>query len=374
MRIAYVSTMSRSPWGACEVLWTQSAAAALAHGHQVLASIYDWGQLPPAIAGLQTHGAQLHLRPRDRWSRRSALLSRLRGTFDALESFAPDVVCINQGGTYDISRSGGIEVLNGMLDRSRIPYVLLCHCEQPAPPQRRLARARSLFQKAAVVGVLADRLRVLSERDLQIPLPNARVFHNPVNLPRIELLPWPHGDTLQLAFVGRLEAVKNPALLIDVLADDTWRTREWRLSLYGAGEDCVALQEQVRRAGLTERIRFAGYATDISAIWATHHALLLPSNLEGVPLALIEAMLCGRPAIATDVGGISEWLEEGVSGFLLPVADAGSLAAALERLWSSRNRLETMGHEAHTRTIAKRDPNPAGTLLGWLEHSASAQP
>lgn len=372
MRIGYVSLMARAPWGASEALWVQAAAAALGRGHEVLASTYDWDELAPAIAGLQQRGARIDLRSRDRWSRRSALLSRLRGTFHALESFAPDVICINQGGTYDVSRSGESEVLHRMLARPGIPYVLLCHCEQPAPPRHRLSCTQEVFARAAVVGLLADRLRVLSEQHLQIPLPNARIFHNPVNLQHIEALPWPGSDTVRFAFVGRLEAVKNPALLVEVLAGGLWRARDWHLSLYGAGEDRAELEERVRHASLGARIHFAGYAPDIRAIWATHHALLLPSRLEGVPLALIEAMLCGRPAVATDIGGVAEWLEEGVNGFLLPAADASSLAAALERLWSNRGRLESMGHEAHVRTTAKRDPDPAGTLLGWLEQAAVA--
>ena len=51
-------------------------------------------------------------------------------------------------------------------------------------------------------------------------------------------------------------------------------------------------------------------------IWAEHHALVLPSRFEGMPLVVVEAMLCGRPCIVTDVGGNAELIRDGINGFL----------------------------------------------------------
>lgn len=381
MRIAFVSVMAGSPWAASEVLWAETAALALSEGHDVLVSTFDWPERPAAIRDLQRRGARLDLRPASRWYRRSALFTRLKRSFRALKQFKPDVICVSQGGTYDIARRGGNTILRSTLRRLGVPYVLLCHCEQPRPPERNAPRARSVFAGAAVVGMVADKLRPVSEMHLGVRIPNVRVFHNPVNLRKIECLPWPaQASPLRLAFVARLDPVKNLAALIAVLAQEQWKARDWTLTVHGAGPERPMLEQQVRDAALRERIHFAGYATDIAAVWREHHVLVMPSRFEGVPLAMIEAMLCGRPVVATDVGGISEWIEEGRSGFLISAPTAQGIGDALERMWSHRGELETMGKYAHERTLAKRDSDPARTLLRWLtdatrvEGEAARQP
>jgi L-malate glycosyltransferase len=373
MRIAFVSVMAGSPWAASEVLWAETAALSLTRGHDVLVSTFAWPDRPAVISDLERRGAQLDLRPLSRRYRRSALFTRLKRSFRTLKQFQPDVICVSQGGTYDIARSGGNAVLRSTLNSLGAPYVLLCHCEQPAPPERNLRSARSVFGRAAIVGMVADKLRCVSETHLGIALPNVRTFHNPVNLRRIERLAWPAQiSTLNLAFVGRLEPVKNLASLIEVLGQDPWTARDWTLTVYGAGPDRPMLQQQVERGLVADRIRFAGYVSDIAAVWAEHHALIMPSKFEGVPLAMIEAMLCGRPVVATDTGGISEWIEEGRNGFLIRSPNREEIAAALERLWTQREQLEAIGRYAHERTQAKRDSAPAATLLRWLEDAAIA--
>jgi L-malate glycosyltransferase len=373
MRIAFVSVMAGSPWAASEVLWAETATLALAEGHDVLVSTFDWPERPQAIRDLEQRGARLEVRPVSRWYRRSALVTRLKRSFRALDGFNPDVICVSQGGTYDVARRGGNTILRSTLRKLGVPYVLLCHCEQPAPPERNVPRAQAMFTGAAVVGMVAAKLRPITEKHLGLRLPNVRVFHNPVNLKTIERLPWPsQAGTLKFAFVARLDPVKNLSALIEALAQQPWSVRDWTLTVHGAGPERASLEQQVRNASLSDRIRFAGFATDIAAVWREHHLLVMPSRFEGVPLAMIEAMLCGRPVVATDIGGIAEWIEEGCNGFLIDAPRTREIGEALERAWNHRHELEAMGRHAHERTLAKRDSDPARTLLGWLTDATSA--
>ena len=66
--------------------------------------------------------------------------------------------------------------------------------------------------------------------------------------------------------------------------------------------------------------------------------LVMPSRFEGLPLAIVEAMLCARPVVATDVAGHAEVVEDGVTGFLADAPTVGAIAAALERCWVRRGR------------------------------------
>jgi glycosyltransferase involved in cell wall biosynthesis len=69
----------------------------------------------------------------------------------------------------------------------------------------------------------------------------------------------------------------------------------------------------------------------------------MPSRFEGLPLAMVEAMLCARPVVATDVAGHAEVIEDGVTGFLADASTAGAVAAALERFWARRREAEEIG-------------------------------
>jgi glycosyltransferase involved in cell wall biosynthesis len=85
---------------------------------------------------------------------------------------------------------------------------------------------------------------------------------------------------------------------------------------------------------------------------------------------MLEAMLCGRPVIATDIGGIAEWIQDDC-GFLIKRPEPFEIAATLESLWAHRDDLEQLGRNAHAVVSNKLDPDPAGTLIKWLDEKAS---
>jgi glycosyltransferase involved in cell wall biosynthesis len=85
--------------------------------------------------------------------------------------------------------------------------------------------------------------------------------------------------------------------------------------------------------------------------------LVMSSRIEGFPLAIIEAMLCGRPVVATDVAG-AEVIEEGVTGFLAGVPTVGCVRNALERFWAKRGDAREIGAAASKsiRHLVPSDP------------------
>jgi glycosyltransferase involved in cell wall biosynthesis len=155
---------------------------------------------------------------------------------------------------------------------------------------------------------------------------------------------------LKLACVGRLyPPAKGQDILIEALADPSWTKREWILTFYGEGEMRRALEHQVNRLQLTDRVVFAGVVDNIQVVWAANHVLVMPSRFEGLPLAIVEAMFCGRPVIATDVGGHSEIIEDGATGFLAKAPTVDAVGLALERAWQKRSDLQQMGERAAQR-------------------------
>ena len=105
-------------------------------------------------------------------------------------------------------------------------------------------------------------------------------------------------------------------------------------------------------------------------MWAENHLLVLPSRVESAPLALVEAMLCGRPAVVTDVGGMTEWVQEADTGYVAEAPTAQSVGAALERAWQNRARWPELGRRAHRVAIGRYDPVPGASLLQLLLEAA----
>lgn len=141
----------------------------------------------------------------------------------------------------------------------------------------------------------------------------------------------------QLLYVGRLAAEKGLLVLLDSLQQLRSMQVPVYLTLVGDGDDSDLLQQAVQRLGLTDVVHFAGFANEAGVREHLRRAdvFVLPSFAEGVPVSLMEAMACGVPVVSTYVGGINELVEPGVTGLLVPAADATALANALARLLCS---------------------------------------
>jgi glycosyltransferase involved in cell wall biosynthesis len=118
------------------------------------------------------------------------------------------------------------------------------------------------------------------------------------------------------------------------------------------GPDMEAL---LRQSGLGDRLRLLGYRTDISDLMAAADLFVLPSRFEGLPMSVIEAMLCGLPVVAADVRGPAEQVVPEVTGLLVPPGDTPALAAALRRLAADAALRERMGAAGRQRAVERYD-------------------
>jgi glycosyltransferase involved in cell wall biosynthesis len=156
------------------------------------------------------------------------------------------------------------------------------------------------------------------------------------------------GPGSHLLFVGRLVAAKGLPILVDALARLRAQRPAIRLTIVGAGQEGAGIEARVRAEGLGNHVRFTGYQTpeQVGEWLRLADVFVLPSLAEGVPVALMEAMVAGVPVVATSVGGLSELVEDGVTGFLVPAAAPGALAQRIEELLDDaglRNRLGRAG-------------------------------
>jgi glycosyltransferase involved in cell wall biosynthesis len=307
------------------------------------------------------------------WFRRSGRVKKVIGKlfrkpispFRDIFRFNPDVICISQSWTYESIYSSG---LLSLLYNTLIPYVVVCQFNDDAVLRDNIRQeAIKFFDRAFRVVFVSHKNLKAAERQLAKKLPNALVLQNPVKLSDLAAVPWPSSGPVRMANVARLEAAfKRQDILFEVLGSQLWRSRDWQLRLYGDGPDRNYLEALAQHYGISEHIEFRGHVNDIRSIWSENHLLLLPSRAEGTPLALVEAMLCGRPAVVTDVGGNAEWIEEQQTGFVAEAPTAKSFGAALERAWLAQVEWQKMGIQAHENALIKFDKSPGKSLLQVL--------
>jgi glycosyltransferase involved in cell wall biosynthesis len=238
--------------------------------------------------------------------------------------------------------------------RLRVPFVLVAQAASELywPEDADRAALRDGLRGARRVLFVSEHNRRLTEHQAGLrTIPRAEIVRNPLLAGRDGPLTWPQdvGETVRVACVARLDAdAKGQDMLIEALAEPRWRERDVRLSFFGTGYHREGLAGLASRVGI-EAVEFAGHAPRIEDVWRDHHLLALPSRMEGLPLALTEAMACGRVAVVTDVGGNAEVVEDGRSGFVAASPTAGAFGAALERAWQERARWPTIGANAAAR-------------------------
>lgn len=379
MNIAFVSTLKGSPWGGSEELWTAACHRALDDGHRVLVSRYAWDEEPAKLTGLRERGALIVPRPR-RPSKLARLFPR-PSWLRQIAEFTPDVVCISQGGAYECAGHRSARPLIRWLARRDCAVVNLIqfNSRDAGVGVKAAEYARWLYRRAAANAFVAQENADIAAERLGTPIPRTVVVVNPVNLSDTSALAWPPADParpdeVRFATVARVDArTKGHDMLIDALARPEWKARRWTWSLFGHGPDEQRFREHAVRAGIGDRLIFRGHVDSIRSVWAEHHALLLPSRAEGTPLAMMEAMLLGRPVLVCNVGGCAGWVSDGEEGVIAPAAVPERVAEALDRLWAARERWPEMGAKARERAARQLGPDPGRDMLRLLTDAASSR-
>jgi glycosyltransferase involved in cell wall biosynthesis len=380
--IVFVTNMTGSAWGGSEELWARTASHLAHDGLPVRASVNGWSPPHPRTIQLGTDGVDVQLRRTDYplWWRAWKKLAAPNRTPAEIEfsrfltNENPTLVVISDPVAWP-----PVGILRVCVEKD-LPFVTISQAngEQFWPDENVAAPYRKYMPQARRCYFVSNENRRLFENQIGCELPNSEIVQNPFNVTKgASPPPWPvlnDSGELRIACVGRLHPPsKGQDILLEALAGPIWRDRNWRLTLYGEGPMRNSIAWMVRRFGLENRVEFAGFVTPVEKIWATDHVLAMPSRYEGLPLAIVEAMLCGRAVLATDVAGHSEIVEDGISGFLADAPTAPSLNRALEKLWARRTELEAIGKVA-AKSIRERFPaDPARIFAEKIKAIAGAE-
>ena len=173
-----------------------------------------------------------------------------------------------------------------------------------------------------------------------------KIILNPVS----ELLPIPYIGTREkrIVAIGRLDEQKNHRLLINAFSSFLQVNPEYKLDIYGRGPLQEDLMNQIREMDLEEKVYLRGFCKDVWAEASSAMMYVLPSDYEGMPNSLLEAMAMGMAVISTDcpIGGASMLIEHQVNGLLVPVKDNRKLYEAMCFLVNNPDVVDSYSKEA----------------------------
>lgn len=262
-----------------------------------------------------------------------------------LKRIQPDVIATHSSKAGVIGRLAGWSL--------RIPTLFTAHgwsfTEGVEGKKKRMYRVIERGMGRITKGVIT-----VSEYDKQLaiqhkvlPPEKLLTIHNGVHETVLSRDSSHSGNRLTMVMVARFAPPKQQLDLLKALTK--LRQFEWEMLFAGEGPLLNEAQCFVDSEGLNDRVLFLGNRHDISAILQKSNIFLLLSDWEGLPLSVLEAMQCGLPVIASDVGGVNEAVKHSVNGYLIPPKDEGELIEKLTVLLTSPSLRLQMGE--HSRLL-----------------------
>lgn len=193
----------------------------------------------------------------------------------------------------------------------------------------------------------------------------AASLHNILGLPKATTL---------VGYIGRLAPEKGPDLFLRMarlLANDP---HDVHFVLIGDGPMRKTLEKMTGEFAITNRVHFTGVRDDVSELLPSLALTVLSSHAEGMPLALMEAMVAGLPVVATSVGGVPELVEHGYSGLLVSPDDPRGLADAVKELLDNEPLRLRMGAAARARACARWPQSLCIERMGALLRQLARSP
>jgi glycosyltransferase involved in cell wall biosynthesis len=374
-KFAFISTNEYVPWGGSECCWAAAAERLARAGADVRISVKAWPEPVKHVELLRSLGCRIFHRVFPP-SIPQRIKHRLLGEDHVSQHIrlcgnGADLIVIAQGGNMD-----GLHWMEAARSHGYRYAVIAEGAPDHAWPDDGVAeRFAACYEAAARAYFVCEANIALSQRQFATSLRHACVIRNPFNVSYDAKPPWPvdSPEELSMACVARLDVgTKRQDLLCEVMNHPRWRDRNVRLSVVGDGPNEKGLRQFANKLKLT-KLHFLGFTSDIAEVWSKHNALVLPSRNEGMPLTVVEAMLCGRPCIATDVGGNRELIRDGINGFLAKAPTVELFDEAMNRAWENRHRLREMGEVAARDVRQWVSADPTGDFVRELEALVNGQ-
>jgi glycosyltransferase involved in cell wall biosynthesis len=277
----------------------------------------------------------------DRSIRPWADLRAIREIIRVLRRIQPDIVSLHS------SKAG---ILGRLASRSLgIPCVFTAHGWAFTDGVSQVCRTGYRVVEK-MIAPLAKRIITVSDYDRQLalalrvaPVDKIRVIHNGMPDVSSSLRADPTRDPVRIVMTARFQKQKDFDTLFQALSGIS--TLKWELHLIGDGPLLDSYKTRARAVGIAERTTFWGAQENVEEHLSRAQLFVLCSRWEGFPRSILEAMRAGLPVVASDVGGVSESVQDAKTGYLAPRENAEVLRDRLRLLIESPKLREQMGAE-----------------------------
>lgn len=178
------------------------------------------------------------------------------------------------------------------------------------------------------------------------------------------------GSQKRIVASGRLNPVKNFELLLEAFALVSKQLQDCTLTIYGAGALKEELEKKIEALELTGRAELFGQCNDIPNAMKDASLFVMSSNVEGLPNALMEAMVLGLPVITTDFSGgaARALIKDGENGMIVPMKDKDRLAQAIARIMTDHEYAQRLGRAAKVRAEEFRTETIVQKWIRYIEY------
>lgn len=339
--ILYLSTSS-GPGGAERVISNLSASLDPSRYRAVLCLFRPgWIQAHTESRGVSTYVIPTHGMFDWRWVSRFRRLLREEHV-DVIHAHEFDA---NVQGTFVATLSG-------------IPLVATVHGKNYFWEKFRRRLAYRWVSRRATMVAVSENLKHFIVEKVGVQASDVRVVYNGVDvLPPCDAadidqcwkeLDLPAGNQI-VGVVGNLYPVKGHQYLIAAIPAILAKCPKTTFVFAGRGQLEAELKAQAHQLGVDGHVRFLGLRQDIPRILALLDVFVLPSLSEGLSMAILEAMVAGKPVVATDVGGNPELVEDGATGYLVPSQNSQALADRVIALLMDQGRSLQFGKTGQLR-------------------------
>lgn len=247
----------------------------------------------------------------------------------------------------------------GAARRIGVPHVITMHGSQSmAEALRRRVALRWAFRNSYATAAVSAATKRQLDVDLGVPADQIRVIRNgiPVRIGNRAVVRRELGvreDELLILSIGNLDERKGHLVLLKALHQllRAGLSQPWRLVIAGGrgGSERSKLEAFVAEHSMIEHLHILTYREDVPDLQAAADIFAMPSLWEGLPLAVLEAMLAGKAIVASDTSGIPEAITNEEHGLLTPPGEVDSLAKALGRLLTDPSLRQRLGEAASAR-------------------------
>lgn len=309
--------------------------------HQVELIVGEKGAL---VDELRAMNVTVHIVPE--LVREISLYKDLKSTFivrKLIKKFSPDIVALHSSKAGIVGRLASIALnipviftvhgwsfANGVNNNKRRLYIII----------------ERLFSK------ITDEIITVSKQDKELAIKHnvasasqQTVIHNGVKLKSSAAHVYQDNEIVKLISVARFSDQKDHKSLLRALS--LLDNRKWSLTLVGKGPNLEEMNKYAHELGISKNVIFTGERLDVDLLLAESDIFVLISNWEGFPISILEAMREGLPILASDVGGVSESVIDGKSGFLVPRGDVEAIKHRLAELINNTSLRTQLGNTAN---------------------------